>query len=230
MDIFKKYKKEVTGIGMFLLYFIISDLLLAILLIFGLNLTSLSTNTKMIIKSIINLVFPIILIIVYRKDLFKDLKKIPKEYKNYLEVGITYYVIGLFGMIISNFIIQYIFGMSLAENESQVRNLIKAAPVFMFLSACIIAPFQEEMIFRKTFKDIFKNNNFFIIFSGFIFGSSHIVGNIYSWSDLLYIFPYGFLGAAFAYIYSKTNNIFVPITIHLIHNSVLVLLQISMLG
>ena len=138
-------------------------------------------------------------------------------------------MIGLVGMVISNLIIQYVFNLGLANNETSVRELINSAPIYMFLSACIIAPFQEEMIFRKTFKDIFSNKYLFIIFSGLIFGALHVVGSLTSFTDLIYIIPYGFLGSMFALILSKTDNILVPISIHLIHNTVLVLLQIYMM-
>ena len=45
-------------------------------------------------------------------------------------------------------------------------------------------------------------------------------------SELLYIIPYGGLGAAFACMYQKTNTIFTDISMHMFHNSALILLSI----
>lgn len=227
-NFFKKYKKELIALSMYILFFIISDFLVALIYVLGIDLTNTTSLTKQIISLGINLVFPILLIIVYRKDLFNDLKKIKKNYKSYLEIVITYYAIGLIGMVVSNYILQFILKLGIATNESSVRNLINTIPIYMFVSACIIAPFQEEMIFRKTFKDIFKNKIFYIVFSGFIFGAIHVVGSLSSYTDLLFIIPYGFLGSIFALIYTKTDNICMPIIIHLLHNTILVMLQIGM--
>ena len=229
MRFIRKNKKQLIGLSVFIMYFIIADLLLGLLFSFGIDISKSSSLVKQIITLGINLIFPILLIIIYRKDLFNYIKKVKKNYREYLEVGITYYMIGLVGMVLSNLIIQYVFNLGLANNETSVRELINSAPVYMFLTACIIAPFQEEMVFRKTFKDIFKNKFFFVLFSGLIFGALHVVGSLTSFTDLIYIIPYGFLGAMFALILSKTDNILVPISIHLIHNTVLVLLQIYMM-
>ena len=47
---------------------------------------------------------------------------------------------------------------------------------------------------------------------------------------MLYIIPYGLFGSVFAYMYSKTKNIFVPMTFHFIHNTVLVILSFLSMG
>ena len=62
--------------------------------------------------------------------------------------------------------------------------------------------------------------------SGLIFGSMHVIGNFNSLIDLLFIIPYSIPGFMFAYIYKKTNNICVPIGMHCMHNSIMILLQI----
>lgn len=227
MTYLRKYKKELLAIGMFILYFILSDFILGIILALGLDVSNTSQLNRQIISVLINLAFPILLILVYRKELFADLKKIKSNYRKYLEVGITYYAVGLVGMIVLNVFLQFFLHLGIAGNEESVRELLKISPIYMFISACLIAPFQEEMLFRKLFKDMFKNKIFFIIFSGLIFGSMHVVGSFTSYTDILFLLPYGFLGSMFALIYTKTDNIFVPIMIHFIHNTFLVLLQIN---
>lgn len=229
MTYLKENKKEVLAIGVFILYFISADLIKAILISLGINVSGLTNLSKQLLSIAINLVFPILLIIIYRKDLFEDIKKIKKNYSKYLEIGITYYIIGLVGMMAFNVILQFVLHLGLAGNEVSVREMIKTSPIYMVLTACIIAPFQEEMVFRKLFRDIFKNKIFFIIFSGLIFGSLHVIGSFTTLPEILFILPYAFLGSIFALIYTKTDNILVTILIHLIHNSVLVFLQLNLM-
>lgn len=226
MDYLRKHKKRVLGIIVFILYFIISDLMLNIIVGLGIDVRNSSDTTKQIMSILINLCYPILLIIFYHKDLINDFKKIKKNYSEYLESAITYYAIGLIGMVVINYILCYILKLGIAGNEESIRNLIEKTPIYMFASACIIAPFQEEMVFRKAFKDIFKYKIPFIIFSGLIFGAMHVIGNFTTYTDILFLLPYGFLGSMFALIYEKTDNILVPVCVHLIHNTALVLIQI----
>ncbi|MBQ7140314.1 MAG: CPBP family intramembrane metalloprotease [Bacilli bacterium] len=225
----KKYKKQIIGSIMFILMFLISDLILLLLIALGLDVESLSSSNKTLISLGISLVFPIILIMVYRKDLFKDLKKIKKEYKSYLDYIINYYTIGVIGMVLINLFLQYGLKLGLAGNEESVRNLLIEAPLYTFISACILAPFQEEMLFRKVIRDFCKNKYVFIIVSGLIFGLMHVLGTA-SGLEYLYLLPYGFLGSMFALMYVKTDNIWCPIFIHFFHNTLLVLIQLKVNG
>ena len=54
----------------------------------------------------------------------------------------------------------------------------------------------------------------------------HVVFSIKTPWDLLYVIPYGFLGGSFAYILAKKDNIYIPITFHMLHNGILTLLSI----
>ena len=142
-----------------------------------------------------------------------------------------YYLIGFLVMIISNIVIVLFFKNASANNEEAVRTLIDKAPLYMIFSVSIYAPFVEEIIFRKGIKDsvmAFSNNKFtkylFILISGILFGSMHVIGSVTSVYDYLYIIPYSALGISFAALLYKTDNIFSTITIHSIHNTASIIL------
>ena len=65
--------------------------------------------------------------------------------------------------------------------------------------------------------------------SGLIFGGLHVVGNINHWYDLLYLIPYCTPGFIFAYIMSKTNNVFVSMGLHFLHNGMIMSLQVLLI-
>ena len=101
----------------------------------------------------------------------------------------------------------------------------------MTFDAAICAPINEELTFRKSFKEIFPSKWVFVIMSGLIFGLLHITSYIETFSDIIYLIPYSALGIAFALLYYKTDNIFSSITMHSIHNllaTLLVLLGASL--
>ena len=85
----------------------------------------------------------------------------------------------------------------------------------------------EELIFRKSIRDISKNKWFYVITSGFVFGGLHVLSSITSVVDLLYLIPYCSLGFAFALLYTRTNNIFSSMTIHAFHNGLALILYLG---
>ena len=99
----------------------------------------------------------------------------------------------------------------------------------MFITAVILAPVIEELVFRQAFRNIITNNWLFIIISGLVFGSLHVITSYETPTDLLYLIPYSAPGIIFAYTLVKSKNIFVPMGLHFIHNGLLLSLQFVVL-
>ena len=169
-----------------------------------------------------------IIISIYHKTLIKDFKNFfNKNIFNNLENAFKYWLLGFIVMVVSNLILTAITE-GIASNEEAVRTLIKAAPIYMFFDVSIYAPLMEELIFRKSIRDITDRKWLYILTSGLIFGGLHVISSISSPVDLLYLIPYSSLGIAFAYSYYKSNNIFSSITMHCMHNTLsFILLMIS---
>ncbi len=142
-----------------------------------------------------------------------------------LDIGMKYWLIGLLLMMISNITINLILKTGIADNEQAVQKMITSLPWIMLLSAGVIAPFNEEILFRKCFRDTFKNNTIFILTSGIIFGLLH-VSTAEAFSQFIYILPYSFLGFSFALMYIKTKSVFISMSMHMIHNTILTLISI----
>lgn len=153
------------------------------------------------------------------KDNFKEyLDDFKQHGKNHLENGFNYWLIGLLGMVITNLIISSFSPIAVPENEQAIRETLKISPLFIIITSVITVPFIEEMIFRRAVFSFFKNEKVYIIVSGLIFGFFHVAGiatSLYSW---LYIIPYASVGIAFAYMFSKTKNLFTSIFFHALHN------------
>ncbi len=132
-------------------------------------------------------------------------------------------------MMISNLIITFINSGGIANNEQAIRDMMSISPIYIFFSAVLFAPLVEELVFRQAFKYIFSSKVLFVFMSALVFGGLHVISSIESLFDLLYIIPYGAPGAVFAYMLVKTDNIFVPMGFHFMHNGILVALQILLL-
>lgn len=175
--------------------------------------------------------FMIILFIIYKKTIIDDFKKYLDNFKNDFNFSFKYYLVGLALMVISNLIISNLFSGAVANNDIEVRKMIDLFPLYMIFSVSIKAPFIEEIIFRKSIYDSvtsFGENKLhiflYIMVSGLIFSSLHVLGMTKTYLDYLYIIPYMSLGCMFAYIYVRTGNIFSTITMHSLHNTVTIIL------
>lgn len=226
---FKDYLKEsLKGIFAIALYFGLQLIQLLPFDLLNININDLSMFLKISYLIIYEFMIVAIIVLIFRKDLKRELKDLKENHRNYYGENFKYWLIGLAIMMISNLIINVILDKGISGNEEVIRDMFKVSPIYIYLSGVIFAPFIEELIFRKSFKKIFYNKYLFLITSSLAFGFAHLIGNISSSSDLLYLIPYSSLGFAFAFMYEKTKNIFTPAGFHFLHNGILISLQFLM--
>lgn len=220
----KKVPKSSLTLALFFFGTIIIQLITISILNWDID--KLTSNDELILTICSNTGLLIILISMYFKTLKEDIKKIKGNFYNLMDTGIKYWLIGLVVMMVSNIIIGLFIPSAQATNEQGVQELIHTSGFLSVIAVGILAPIIEELTFRKAFKDVFKNKWAFILLSGLIFGSLHVVLSLSSAWDLFYIIPYSSLGIAFGYIYYKTDNIYTSIIMHMFHNTVLTILSI----
>ena len=195
--------------------------------IFGDNINNFSLIGKVIISLISNLIILAILIFIYKDTLIKDFKNFfNKNISENLELSFKYWLLGFGIMVVSNLILTVITNGGIAGNEESVRKLIDIAPLYMLFDVAIYAPITEELIFRKSIRDFISNKFIYCLVSGLIFGGLHIVSNITTPIDALYLIPYSALGISFAALYTKSNNIFSSMSMHALHNTIAILLYL----
>lgn len=219
-------KKIPKSILVILLFFFISLVQLIPIYLFNLDINNLTTMQTLLLTLFSNSILLVILISMYRDTLKDDFKKIKNNFNEMMDIGIKCWLVGLIIMIISNVIIGLFIPLANAGNEQGVQEYISTSGIVSMLAIGIIAPIIEELTFRKAFRDIFKSKWLFILSSGLIFGSLHVVLSLNSLWDLFYIIPYSSLGIAFGYMYYKTDNIYTSIIMHMFHNTSLTILSI----
>ena len=219
----KKHNYLFKAIFCFILFF--SNGFFQNILVNILNLKDITTKDAVILNCIGSGIVVLLIALLYRKDLIKEWKIFKRNLAENIDIGIKYWLIGLFGMMAANLLITLIFNAEQANNEQAVQTMIDTLPYLVLLSAGIFAPISEEITFRKTFKDNIKNKILYILVSGIIFGYMHVT-SANSLEQALYIIPYSSLGITFAIMYSKTNTVFTSITMHMAHNLILTILSI----
>lgn len=222
-----KVKKWLIFILLFLC-FLGFDLITAIIYHYlGGNINHL-TNTETVCFLLIRyFVLIMLFLLLYRKYLKEKWFDFRKNFKDYFDITFKNWLLGFIIMIVSNLIINRFFS-GLGQNENSVQSLIKEMPFVAFIITTLLAPFVEEMIFRKGLQDAFNNKTLYMITSGVLFGLIHVMGtgNIY---EYLLIIPYGALGFMFAKTINETDNIYSTILMHMLHNGVLTILAIGVI-
>ncbi len=221
----KIFKYLLKGILIFLLFYYSAYLQLIPIYLFKLDPNNISSSLNVLLSCFSNIILVMILWFIYRKELKAEWKIFKDKAAWNTDIMVKYWVTGLVIMMVSNLIISSFFNAGQAENEQAVQSMISALPWAMLIDAGILAPFIEEIVFRKCFRDVFQNKWVFAIASALVFGGMHVI-NASSMIGYLYIIPYGCLGFVFALMYNKTNTVYTSVFAHMLHNSILILMSI----
>ena len=219
----KKYKDIIIGILVFLGYLLLSKYADNILILLGFN--KLSTPLKLIVSIIYEILILLTVIFIYLKTIVNDFIDYKQNIKYYIDNYLKYWFLNLGLMMITNIIIINITNINNSTNQEYITKLLGKYPLYTIVATILIAPLTEELIFRLNIRKIFKNNIIFIITSGLVFGALHLTVAT-SLKELLFIIPYSIPGFIFAYTLTKSKNIFVPISLHTMHNTLMILLQL----
>ena len=180
-----------------------------------------------LIKSIFIYGFLIGLSIYVFKDLYKVcLKEFIGHFKAYKDnligkIGIFYLIYLV--VALASFVL-YRQGISANQEGLEKMPLYIVGPL-----AIIYAPIVEEAVFRGCLRRFIKNDILFIIISALSFGLLHTITSEASLVGALIMgLPYIAMGAFFAYLYVKTNNICTNMSMHAFQNLLSFIVMIFM--
>ncbi len=176
----------------------------------------------------INLLFYLFMAVVVlrlsKSYLKSQLANIKRDWKSLL----FYIFIGVGMIFAASILVSIIYGLidfnETSDNQDAWNTLIDSGTfgvVATILSSIVFAPIVEEIVFRYAgfgvLKIAFRDFKYLpllqIVITSLAFGLVHVLSD-----NILQILFYSGLGAVLGYIYYKSKNIFVPITIHLLWN------------
>lgn len=218
-------KNTIMGVSAFLIYMILSNIQGLPFQLLGIDTATLPMFVRIIYLIFYQIMMLAIIALIFHKRLKRDFEDLKKNHQTYFKKYLKYWFLLLGLMMISNLLITFITHSNIAGNEELIRENFQVSPIYVFISAVMIAPFLEELVFRLGFRYMFPSKWVFIILSGFVFGGLHVFSSAETLAELLYIIPYGIPGFIFAYILTESDNIFVPMGLHFLHNGILMSLQ-----
>lgn len=148
-------------------------------------------------------------------------------------IGILYMFAGniVVGVLISVLTSVLSIPDQLSANQLSINLMLKSPyAILIILTAVIIGPIVEELVFRKSFFGLIKNERYALIISSLVFGLIHITTEIISGDFglvLINSLPYIAGGFVFGYIYMiNKKNIVIPIIAHMGYNLISVLISL----
>lgn len=106
------------------------------------------------------------------------------------------------------------------ENETNINELLIDSPIKYSLLCIIIAPIEEELIFRLLPSKFIKKKIPYIFISAIIFAALHVINDP---NAFYYVFVYMIDSLYYSYRYYKTKDIWVTISLHSLNNLIAVL-------
>ncbi|MCK9536222.1 MAG: CPBP family intramembrane metalloprotease [Bacilli bacterium] len=173
----------------------------------------------------VSLIIAILFIIVLRKRLINDFKEFKRDlWYNLLSIVLWFIVITAIsvGMVV---LFELLKIEGTAENQEGVEALMASKLGFlMLISTVLLAPFIEEIIFRKFLFGLFEKTFRFPIYIATIL-SAVIFGLIHDYT--IFFFMYFPLALVLSLSYSLyKNNIFMPMGVHLLNNVFAVIMMV----
>lgn len=177
--------------------------------------------------------FTTITMIMLAWPIFKEERHIRPDKKVLLFVK-TYGLLLLTSMIV-NPLIGFLTKSDNSQNQALIVEAMQSQPVFLILSAIVMAPIVEEIVFRGVlYRKLRSEYRYWsvIFLSAITFGLMHVFQSLVerNWMDLPFIVVYTVLGLFFVKIYETSGKLSYAIILHFIHNLLGVLAILLMLS
>jgi membrane protease YdiL (CAAX protease family) len=170
------------------------------------------------------LLFPVIVLFL-KPYIFIDLTQAKTYQSKWISLVVAGYLYVLAGNIISNVLIEIMQLLTntqsdIAMNQAIIMESLQGnCVILMVISAVLLGPIVEELIFRKAIFGLFKNNTIAMIVSSFAFGIIHVLSEPSIIDLMINIIPYLVMGFVFGYLYIKhERNLFVVTIVHILTN------------
>lgn len=196
--------------------------------VLGLILNLIGINNNITTMFISDLIFTLIVLKVYKQDLQKEFAEY-KVQKSKIK-NILIWVLILFGVnIIFSLILKIVMPQldSLDNNSESIIQLFELSTIYTFFKTLLYAPVIEELIFKKSIRDVINNNMAFVLISSSIYTIMNFIYTSsipeYMWFDIIQYFTFSTI-LSVAYI--KNKNIIPVMIIKFIYNLIPTILLI----
>ena len=177
-----------------------------------------SSSTELIIRTLFDVVFISIFVILYKDELKKEFRTFKRKPFKTIGTSLLYLLLAIFVMALSVGIVNMLTNGYQPHSQLGINELWPKTPIYAVWLTFIVSPFTDEIAFRKTFKDIIPNKILYVVLSSLTYGFYMIGYYANSVNDILCIIPYALFGVAISLSYLKTKTVVSPILIRILYS------------
>lgn len=158
--------------------------------------------------------------------LYQSFQQIKDSLKPFVKRVVGYSVLMFAMVLILSLVASQLSGGIAVANQNSIAKQVQQNSWMMVVTAALLGPFVEEMVFRYAMMDIHSESilrqRLLWIGSSLVFGAMHIVASLLigEYSQLWHILPYVGVGLVLGHLYRKYNNIALPIAVHTLYNTI----------
>lgn len=161
-------------------------------------------------------------------EIKRSIKKLPSFTRWLRGIVLMFFSLYLVSIVCS-LLATYLSGTTDSVNQASVIQSLGSRTLLTLFITIIYAPIVEEIVFRGVlFRGLRHRFNFIIagLISGLSFGSIHIMDSLASgnFNDAWFLLVYAGLGIFFCFAYEKDDSIVSSWMLHLINNSISIVL------
>jgi membrane protease YdiL (CAAX protease family) len=192
-------------------YFIYTKLLFTLFEIFNLG----NPYENWIFSFISDIIYFAFIFYLYRRTFVSDIGKLKKDFWKKFLLGIKWLLIAIVLQTIAVGIVKT-FIDGLVGNEAAIINL---PIIYMIFKTMVFSIVVEEIVFKKSIRDVISNDKLFIVVSSVFYGLMNVAyTELGSTIELLVILPYIVSSAIMGILYIKTDNILLVMLVKFTYN------------
>lgn len=168
-------------------------------------------NDSITISFVADLVFFLGIVILYKDSLRKDWNnfihdfQLRRKLKIVLGGAIGIFLINILGGMITEVLFP---GQDMTdENTDAIYALGNISLLYTIFKTTIFSVIAEELVFRKTVKDVIDNSILFVIISGLIYALMNIAYSDFNMISIIDLIQCFIFGAFISIVYVRNNNI-----------------------
>ncbi|MDD1721697.1 MAG: CPBP family intramembrane metalloprotease [Euryarchaeota archaeon] len=169
----------------------------------------------LIVANVVAIVLIVAAVLWFYKEPLSSLGLTREKVPRALLFGVAGFVVAFVAATVVSIPIEQLVGVDPTQQALSQTAMEPGLLPVLFLSAVLIAPIAEEIVFRgylyKAFRDRVKPG-YAILLSSALFSFIHL-----EWRAFIPLFV---IGIVLAYVYEKTGNLIAPITVHMLNNAV----------
>lgn len=194
----------------------------------------LDTTKPNILTVGVNLLLILYFWLVYKKDFKRYFKEFKKNKGKSIKKVLLYTLIFFGILMVTNAFLNFVYpDWNSTASDVSLSNVIEKYHLIGWLFVTFLTAFAfpiiEEVVFRKSLKEIFDHRLLFIIFSSVITWYFQVAFQPFTIASFLNALPYFTFSIFLSYIYDKNNNLLYSILPRIIYNLIVSLMCISMI-